>query len=64
MKASNGDETLQYKMSLPIVQEQEERRMSDLSDLASSVTSAADIQVTEGSHVYYHFKFIGPLSRN
>ncbi|CAB4281804.1 unnamed protein product [Prunus armeniaca] len=45
MKASNGDETLQYKMSLPIVQEQEERRMSDLSDLASSVTSAADIQL-------------------
>ncbi|KAI5321291.1 hypothetical protein L3X38_030362 [Prunus dulcis] len=45
MKASNGDETQQYKMSLPIVQEQEERRMSDLSDLASSVTSAADIQL-------------------
>lgn len=56
MKASNGDEILQYKMSLPIVQEQEERRMSDLSDLASSVTSAADIQVMEGSYVHLSFQ--------
>lgn len=45
MKGSNGDEILQYKMSFENVAEQEERRMSDLSDMASSVTSAADIQV-------------------
>lgn len=45
MKGFNGDEILQYKMSLENVAEQEERRMSDLSDMASSVTSAADIQV-------------------
>ncbi|KAM1039483.1 hypothetical protein TB2_028433 [Malus domestica] len=44
-KASDGDRILLYKMSLPNAQEQEERRMSDLSDLASSVTSAADIQL-------------------
>ncbi|KAM2126733.1 hypothetical protein ACFX1R_006722 [Malus domestica] len=43
-KASDGDHILRYKVSLPNVQEQEERRMSDLSDLCSSVTSAADIQ--------------------
>lgn len=34
-------------MSLENVAEQEERRMSDLSDMASSVTSAADIQVID-----------------
>lgn len=45
MKGFNGDEILRYKMSLENVAEQEERRMSDLSDMASSVTSAADIQV-------------------
>ncbi|CAN6693384.1 unnamed protein product [Malus baccata var. baccata] len=44
-KASDGDHILRYKVSLPNVQEQEERRMSDLSDLCSSVTSAADIQL-------------------
>ncbi|CAN6696621.1 unnamed protein product [Malus baccata var. baccata] len=44
-KTSDGDRILLYKMSLPNAQEQEERRMSDLSDLASSVTSAADIQL-------------------
>lgn len=45
-KATSGDEILQYKMSLTNVAEQEERRMSDLSDWASSVTSAAEIQVS------------------
>ncbi|XP_015875922.3 uncharacterized protein LOC107412625 isoform X2 [Ziziphus jujuba] len=40
-KASNGEEILQYKN----VAEQEERRMSDLSDWASSVTSAAEFQM-------------------
>ncbi|EXB48387.1 hypothetical protein L484_007965 [Morus notabilis] len=44
-KATNGDEILQYKTSLANVAEQEERRMSDLSDWASSVTSAAEIQM-------------------
>ncbi|XP_062083979.1 uncharacterized protein LOC133790383 [Humulus lupulus] len=44
-KGSSGDEILQYKMSLTNVAEQEERRMSDLSDWASSVTSAAEIQL-------------------
>ncbi|GLU24151.1 hypothetical protein SLE2022_401080 [Rubroshorea leprosula] len=40
-----GDEMLHYKMNLANGEaEPEERRMSDLSDLASSVTSAADIQ--------------------
>ncbi|XP_048426070.1 uncharacterized protein LOC103967840 isoform X2 [Pyrus x bretschneideri] len=44
-KASDGDHILRYKVSLLNVQEQEERRMSDLSDLCSSVTSAADFQL-------------------
>ncbi|XP_057452482.1 uncharacterized protein LOC130744310 isoform X2 [Lotus japonicus] len=44
MRASSGNEVLQYKMPCSN-EEQEERRMSDLSDLASSVTSAADIQL-------------------
>lgn len=44
-KASSGEEILLYKN----VAEQEERRMSDLSDWASSVTSTAEIQVHEGS---------------
>ncbi|PON89233.1 inactive rhomboid protein [Trema orientale] len=44
-KDTGGDEILQYKMSLSNVAEQEERRMSDLSDWASSVTSAAEIQM-------------------
>ncbi|WJX69657.1 hypothetical protein P8452_53872 [Trifolium repens] len=43
-KASSGNEMLQYKSPFSN-EEQEERRMSDLSDLASSVTSAADIQL-------------------
>ncbi|KAF3452572.1 hypothetical protein FNV43_RR03005 [Rhamnella rubrinervis] len=40
-KASSGEEIFLYKN----VAEQEERRMSDLSDWASSVTSAAEIQM-------------------
>ncbi|XP_027340492.1 uncharacterized protein LOC113853951 [Abrus precatorius] len=43
-RASCGNEVLQYKMPFSN-EEQEERRMSDLSDWASSVTSAADIQL-------------------
>ncbi|KAF8395875.1 hypothetical protein HHK36_019830 [Tetracentron sinense] len=43
--ASGGDEMFKYKMTLTNGAEQEERRMSDLSDWASSVTSAADIQL-------------------
>ncbi|CAK8536026.1 unnamed protein product [Lathyrus sativus] len=42
-KASCGNEVLQYKSPFPN-EEPEERRMSDWSDLASSVTFAADIQ--------------------
>lgn len=42
---SRGDEVLQYKMPLVDQVEQDERRMSDLSDWASSVTSSVDIQV-------------------
>ncbi|XP_021649536.2 uncharacterized protein LOC110641944 isoform X2 [Hevea brasiliensis] len=45
VKISRGDEVLQYKMPLLNDVEQEERRMSDLSDWASSVTSTADIQM-------------------
>lgn len=48
-KPSCGAEMLQYKMNEA---EQEERRMSDLSDWGSSVTSAADIQV---SLIFYQF---------
>lgn len=44
-KPTGGAEILQYKMPLMNEAEQEERRMSDLSDWASSVTSAADIQM-------------------
>ncbi|KAK3205139.1 hypothetical protein Dsin_019185 [Dipteronia sinensis] len=44
MKTSGGDEMLQYKMNHAIETEQEERRMSDLSDWTSSVTSTAEIQ--------------------
>ncbi|XVE60038.1 hypothetical protein DITRI_Ditri05aG0094600 [Diplodiscus trichospermus] len=45
MKTSGGDDMLQYKMALSNETEQEERRMSDLSDWASSVTSASEIQL-------------------
>lgn len=45
MKKSNGEELLQCKMTLSNEIEQEERRMSDLSDWASSVTSASEFQV-------------------
>ncbi|KAK4855069.1 hypothetical protein QYF36_003681 [Acer negundo] len=44
MKTSGGDEMHQYKMNHATETEQEERRMSDLSDWASSVTSTAEIQ--------------------
>ncbi|KAE9588145.1 hypothetical protein Lalb_Chr22g0352291 [Lupinus albus] len=43
--ASSGNEVLQYKMPFSN-EEPEERRMSDFSDWASSVTSAADIQLS------------------
>ncbi|XP_022730751.1 uncharacterized protein LOC111285532 [Durio zibethinus] len=45
MKTSGGNEMPQYNMALPNEAEQEERRMSDLSDWASSVTSASEIQL-------------------
>ncbi|KAJ6392789.1 hypothetical protein OIU77_022302 [Salix suchowensis] len=45
VKVSRGDEVLQYKMPFINDVEHEERRMSDLSDWASSVTSAADMQM-------------------
>ncbi|KAL5766662.1 hypothetical protein ACOSP7_017279 [Xanthoceras sorbifolium] len=45
VKTSGGDEMLQYKMNHANETEQEERRMSDLSDWASSVTSTAEIQM-------------------
>ncbi|KAG6781723.1 hypothetical protein POTOM_014635 [Populus tomentosa] len=45
VKVSKGDEVLQYKMPFINEVEQEERRMSDLSDWASSVTSAAEMQM-------------------
>ncbi|KAM3693247.1 hypothetical protein ACJW30_08G151800 [Castanea mollissima] len=44
-KSSTGDEIIRYKISFSNDAEPEERRMSDLSDWASSVTSAADIQM-------------------
>ncbi|GFY98920.1 hypothetical protein Acr_13g0003210 [Actinidia rufa] len=44
-KASSGEEMLKYKIPLSNVAEPEERRMSDLSDWASSVTSSVDIQL-------------------
>ncbi|KAF9688680.1 hypothetical protein SADUNF_Sadunf01G0013300 [Salix dunnii] len=46
VKVSGGDEVLQYKMPFINDVEHEERRMSDLSDWASSVTSAADMQMS------------------
>ncbi|KAI3461079.1 hypothetical protein Pfo_017742 [Paulownia fortunei] len=44
-KGSNGDEVFKYKMQLANVVEPEERRMSDLSDWAPSVTSSVDTQL-------------------
>jgi len=55
VKVSRGDEVLQYKMPFINEVEHEERRMSDLSDWASSVTSAADMQVVEDSETEYTF---------
>lgn len=45
MKAGSSDEMFRSRLSIPNEAEQEERRMSDLSDWASSVTSATDLQV-------------------
>ncbi|KAL5725933.1 hypothetical protein ACHQM5_009016 [Ranunculus cassubicifolius] len=42
----SGDVMSKFKMTHSITTEQEERRMSDLSDWASSVTSAADMQLS------------------
>lgn len=47
MKASSGDEMFRSRLSISNQAEQEERRLSDLSDWASSVTSATDLQVIE-----------------
>ncbi|KAL3752104.1 hypothetical protein ACJRO7_012859 [Eucalyptus globulus] len=44
MRVSNGNDIHQSKMTFTEEAEPEERRMSDLSDWASSVTSAAEIQ--------------------
>ncbi|KAB1227684.1 putative disease resistance RPP13-like protein 1 [Morella rubra] len=44
-KSSGGDEDFQYKLTFSNDAEPEERRMSDLSDWASSVTSSAEIQM-------------------
>ncbi|XP_015571372.1 uncharacterized protein LOC8274407 isoform X2 [Ricinus communis] len=58
MKTSRGDEVLQYKTPLVNEVEQEERRMSDLSDWASSVSSTADIQMNMSAvdHDIYNLK--------
>ncbi|XP_042479832.1 uncharacterized protein LOC122060797 [Macadamia integrifolia] len=40
-----GDEVLKYKIPSPNIAEQEERRMSDLSDWSTSVNSLLDIQL-------------------
>ncbi|XP_056682963.1 uncharacterized protein [Spinacia oleracea] len=45
VKAASGDEMFTNRHSISNEAEQEERRMSDLSDWASSVTSVADIQL-------------------
>lgn len=45
MKSGSGDEMFRSRVSISNEAEQEERRMSDLSDWASSVTSAADMQL-------------------
>ncbi|CAK7339296.1 unnamed protein product [Dovyalis caffra] len=66
VKVSRGDEVLQYKIPFINEVEHEERRMSDLSDWASSVTSAADIQVMEDSEAMNTFAMdqdIGNLKR-
>ncbi|XP_059665202.1 uncharacterized protein LOC132311340 [Cornus florida] len=44
VKASRGDEMFEYKIPLVNGVEQEERRLSDWSDWASSVTSSVDMQ--------------------
>lgn len=53
--ASNGDDMFKHKWPSASEAEPEERRMSDLSDWASSVTSSVDIQVTS---TYTHWNLI------
>lgn len=59
MKASRRDENemLQFKMNHVNEVEPEERRMSDLSDWASSVTSSVEVQVMEVQKNYLVFGF-------
>lgn len=45
VRTSNRDEMLKHKWQPAVEAEPEERRMSDLSDWASSVTSSVDVQV-------------------
>uniref|UniRef100_A0A803L1I7 Uncharacterized protein n=1 Tax=Chenopodium quinoa TaxID=63459 RepID=A0A803L1I7_CHEQI len=45
VNAASGDEMFKNRLSISNEAEQEERRMSDLSDWASSVTSVADLQL-------------------
>lgn len=52
IKASNVDDMFKYKSPPAIDEEPEERRMSDLSDWASSVTSSVDIQVITFRLIY------------
>ncbi|XP_042017620.1 uncharacterized protein LOC121765504 [Salvia splendens] len=44
-KGSNGDEEFKYKLPISNQAEPDERRMSDLSDWAPSVTSSVDIEL-------------------
>lgn len=46
------DDMFKYKSPPAIDEEPEERRMSDLSDWASSVTSSVDIQVITFRLIY------------
>lgn len=52
MKNSGGDEVFQCEMTPANEAEPEERRLSDMSDWASSVTSNAEIQVMEVCNDY------------
>lgn len=49
VKGSSGDDMYKYKRHLSNVVEPDERRMSDLSDWNSSVTSCVDVQVIQTS---------------
>lgn len=59
MKDSSGDENemMQYKITPVNEVEPEERRMSDLSDWASSITSSVEVQVMELQKHYLVFGF-------